>query len=196
MTAPLNDPSHDFAPRFGLRLPLRETGTVIRGGYRTLLYPTHCRQRHVCSTAILRGIGRTRITRILTAPDLTLADGFLTRESGCGFHRASGPGDDSAGLRPGLCRRLGRSTFSRSLPGRLGRGDRIRTGRTLFIWITRIPRTRPLRLGPGSVQSRRPLPQWGAIRVFGTDGVSYYNAFQTRLQSSNWHGLNLLGSYT
>ena len=32
--------------------------------------------------------------------------------------------------------------------------------------------------------------------MFGTDGVAYYEGLQTRLQSGNWHGLNLLNSYT
>jgi len=50
--------------------------------------------------------------------------------------------------------------------------------------------------GPGAVQPRRPIQQWGNIRVFGTDGVAYYNGLQTRLQSAYWHGLNLLTSYT
>jgi hypothetical protein len=50
--------------------------------------------------------------------------------------------------------------------------------------------------GAGAVQARRPFQQWGDIRVFGTDGVAYYDALQTRIQSAYWHGLNLLGSYT
>ena len=50
--------------------------------------------------------------------------------------------------------------------------------------------------GAGAVQARRPLQQWGDIRVFGTDGVAYYEGLETRIQSANWHGLNLLGSYT
>ena len=40
------------------------------------------------------------------------------------------------------------------------------------------------------------MPQFGDIRVFGTDGVSYYDALQTRIQSANWRGLNLIASYT
>ena len=49
--------------------------------------------------------------------------------------------------------------------------------------------------GPGSIQSRRPYPQWGTI-VYGTfDGYGDYNALQAKFESRDWHHLTTLLSY-
>ena len=49
--------------------------------------------------------------------------------------------------------------------------------------------------GPGAIQARRPLPQWGAIGLQEWGGKGTYNALQTSLEVRDWHGLTLMGSY-
>jgi len=49
--------------------------------------------------------------------------------------------------------------------------------------------------GPGAIQARRPLPQWGAISLQEWGGKGTYNALQAAVTVRDWHGLTLLGSY-
>jgi hypothetical protein len=49
---------------------------------------------------------------------------------------------------------------------------------------------------PGSVQSRRPVPQWSTIGLGIFNGYGNYNALQTKLETQAWHGATLLASYT
>ena len=49
--------------------------------------------------------------------------------------------------------------------------------------------------GPGAVQPRRPLPQWG-VRTFDNNiGYANYNALQVKLETRSWHDLTLLAAY-
>jgi hypothetical protein len=49
--------------------------------------------------------------------------------------------------------------------------------------------------GPGAVQARRPLPQWG-VRTFDNNiGYANYNALQVKLETRSWHNLTLLAAY-
>ncbi|MGH9325923.1 MAG: carboxypeptidase-like regulatory domain-containing protein [Terriglobia bacterium] len=50
--------------------------------------------------------------------------------------------------------------------------------------------------GPGSIQPRRPYPQWSTIGEYQYGGTANYNALQISVNSRAWHGLSLLGSYT
>lgn len=50
--------------------------------------------------------------------------------------------------------------------------------------------------GAGTVQTRRPLPQWGTINIFHFGGYGSYNALQAKVEARDFHGLTLLGSYT
>jgi hypothetical protein len=49
--------------------------------------------------------------------------------------------------------------------------------------------------GPGPIQARRPLPQWGAIGLQEWGGKGTYNALQVALNVRDWHGLTLMGSF-
>jgi hypothetical protein len=49
--------------------------------------------------------------------------------------------------------------------------------------------------GPGDIQSRRPYPQWGRIRMEATDGNSIYEALQVRIEHRFSHGLSLTSAY-
>jgi hypothetical protein len=50
--------------------------------------------------------------------------------------------------------------------------------------------------GPGNVQTRRPVPQWGTTGLGIFNGRSSYNALQAKLETQSWHGATLLGAYT
>ena len=54
----------------------------------------------------------------------------------------------------------------------------------------------PLTPGPGSIQTRRPLPGYGPITYFQFDNFSTYNSLQMRFEKRFSHGLSLLASYT
>ena len=49
--------------------------------------------------------------------------------------------------------------------------------------------------GPGAIQTRRPLPQWGAFTYADFQENANYNALQAKYEARNWHGLNTLMSY-
>jgi hypothetical protein len=50
--------------------------------------------------------------------------------------------------------------------------------------------------GAGSIQTRRPLPNWGAIQYQQADAMSNYHGLQTRIQRRFASGISLIGSYT
>jgi hypothetical protein len=50
--------------------------------------------------------------------------------------------------------------------------------------------------GPGSVQQRRPHPQWGQIGISRSDGIAHYDALQTTLEKRLNSGVYALVSYT
>lgn len=50
--------------------------------------------------------------------------------------------------------------------------------------------------GPGAIQSRRPLPQWGTIGFSRYAGNGNYNALQTKLEARALAGATILVSYT
>lgn len=50
--------------------------------------------------------------------------------------------------------------------------------------------------GPGNIQTRRPMPQWGTVTLGTFNGNSNYNAFQAKLVTQEWHGASILGSYS
>lgn len=49
--------------------------------------------------------------------------------------------------------------------------------------------------GPGDIQSRRPWPTWGRIRVLKTDANSEYHALQAQYQHRFSSGLSITASY-
>jgi hypothetical protein len=50
--------------------------------------------------------------------------------------------------------------------------------------------------GVGTIQSRRPLVEWGTISQYQYGGLANYNSLQVSVNSRTWHGLSLLGNYT
>lgn len=54
----------------------------------------------------------------------------------------------------------------------------------------------PLTPGPGAIQARRPLPNFGAVTSIQYDSFSTYNALQAKLEKHFTKGLSFLLSYT
>lgn len=50
--------------------------------------------------------------------------------------------------------------------------------------------------GPGTIQSRRPLPQYGSVEVLQSSGRSIYHALVARVERRSSRGLSFLVSYT
>jgi len=50
--------------------------------------------------------------------------------------------------------------------------------------------------GPGAIQTRRPYAQWGQILYNTFSGYANYNALQAKIETREFQGLTLLGSYT
>ena len=49
--------------------------------------------------------------------------------------------------------------------------------------------------GPGTIQLRRPYPQWGPIGLHKWEGTANYNAFQAQIETREWRNLTVLASY-
>ncbi|MGD0773683.1 MAG: TonB-dependent receptor, partial [Candidatus Solibacter sp.] len=49
--------------------------------------------------------------------------------------------------------------------------------------------------GPGAIQNRRPLPQWGTLTYVKFDENANYNALQAKFETRAWHDVTTLVSY-
>lgn len=188
--APLNAGSNNYGPRIGFAYRLGNR-TVVRGGYG--IYFTQPTTANVSQGASNppAGLDTTYFTN-LAAPNLTLANGFQNESQGSTatiFDLQTIPWDYGPGYM-----QMWSLNVQRELPGNWVAEVGYVGSHTLHLDNAHTENTPPP--GPGAVQARRPIQSWGQIRVFGTDGVAYYEGLQTRLQSSNWHGLNLLNTYS
>jgi hypothetical protein len=186
----LNDASHDLAPRLGLTYRWGHD-TVIRGGYgHYLTQPTMAN-----ASLINRNPPRSRqdtFNTNLTSPDLTLANGFLEgRLAGTTVP----PTLTTLPLDYGPGRaRVWSASIQRQLPGHWVSEIGYVGSRTTGLDSSFTRNTPPP--GPGAVQTRRPNPDYGDVRVFATEAEASYNGLNLRMQNADWHGLNVLSSYT
>jgi hypothetical protein len=188
-TAALTDKRNHFDPRIGFSYRVN-SGTVLRGGFG--IYSTQPTVANVTLTANNPpGTGQQEYFTNLTSPNLTLADGFQAASIGASVPpdlqivpRNYGPGYSEAWT----------VNVQQQLPGSWVAEAGFVGSHTLHLDTSWTDNTPPP--GPGDVQSRRPIQEYGAIRTYSTDAVSYYDALQTRLQSPSWHGANILATYT
>lgn len=191
VTAPLNDPSNTLAPRFGLafRVP---NGTVIRGGY-GLFYTLPTTANVSLLTRNPPISDEKQFFTNLDSPDLTLEDGFRLDRLRTGAAAPPSLITIPHDYGPGYAQ-MWNLNLQQPLPGGWVGEVGYVGSHTLGLdnaWTANNPPP-----GPGNVDARRPIRQYSSIRVFSTDAVSYYQGLQTRLQTRNWHGLNLLAGYT
>ena len=66
--------------------------------------------------------------------------------------------------------------------------------RTVHAQLISVPDNVP-QPGPGTIQTRRPFPQWGQFSLGLTNGSANYNALQVKLEKRYSNGFQLLGSY-
>lgn len=192
MTADLNDASHNLAPRFGFAYRLSNT-TVIRGGFGIFFtLPTTANVNLLNRNPPLNDM--KQFFTDLNAPDLTLEDGFRIEKLQTAPPRPPDILTIPIDYGPGYAQ-MWNFNIQQGLPGGWVGEIGYAGSHTLGLDNAHTDNN-PLTPGPGAVQDRRPIARFASIRVFGTDGVAYYNALQTRLQSRAWHGLNFLTSYS
>jgi outer membrane receptor protein involved in Fe transport len=186
----LNEASHDLAPRLGLTYRWGHV-TVVRAGYgHYLTQPTMANP-----SLINRNPPRSRqdtFNTNLANPDLTLANGFLEgRLAGTiapptltTISRDYGPGRAQ----------VWSASIQRQLPGQWVGEIGYVGSKTTDLDSTFTRNTPPP--GAGPVQARRPNPTYGDVRVFASEAQAWYNGLNARVQNVDWHGLNVLSSYT
>jgi outer membrane receptor protein involved in Fe transport len=188
-TAPLNEGSHDWAPRLGVTYRLTDD-TVVRGGYG--IYITQPTMANVALMFRNPPFNREDTFNTNRAnPNLTLANGFPQTSGG-----TTAPATITTipiDYGPGRAQ-----VYSANLQHRFGGGWVAEAGyvgsQTTGLdnaWTYNTPPP-----GPGAVQPRRPIQQYGDIRVFDSDGEAEYNGLQLRGQNLDFYGLNVLTSYT
>jgi hypothetical protein len=189
-SGPLHDPHHDFAPRLSATYRLGEA-TVIRGGFG--LYYTQPTMANVALMFRNPPFNREDVyNTVRTAPTLSLANGFP--DGGVSGSTATPTITTiSQDYGPGYAK-----VWSTNLQRRLRGGWVAEIGyvgsQTTGLdnaWSYNTPPP-----GAGAVQPRRPIPTFGDIRVFDTDGESEYNGLQMRAQNLEFYGMNVLASYT
>jgi outer membrane receptor protein involved in Fe transport len=186
----LTNDHHDFAPRLSATYRVSDR-TVVRGGYG--IYYTQPTMANVAlmfrnppyNTQFTYNTARAN-------PNLTLANGF-PGSGGAGVSPTATITTVPIDYGPGYAQ-----TWSANLQQRLAGGWVAEAGyvgsKTTGLdnaWTLNTPLP-----GPGAVQARRPNPNFGDIRVFGTDGESEYNGVQLRAQNLDFYGMNILSTYS
>jgi len=189
-TAPLHDSHHDFAPRVSATYRMGEA-TVIRAGYG--LYYTQPTMANVALMFRNPPYNREDVfNTVRTNPTLTLANGF-PEGSVAGSTATPTITTVSQDYGPGDAQ-VWSANVQRRLQGEwvaeVGYVGSKTTGLD-NAWTYNTPPP-----GQGAVQARRPIPTFGDIRVFGTDGRAEYNGLQVRGQHLDFYGMNVLASYT
>jgi Carboxypeptidase regulatory-like domain/TonB dependent receptor-like, beta-barrel len=189
-TAPLHDSHHDFAPRVSGTYRMGEA-TVVRAGYG--LYYTQPTMANVALMFRNPPYNREDVfNTVRTNPTLTLANGF-PEGSLAGSTATPTITTVSQGYGPADAQ-VWSANVQRQLWGEwvteIGYVGSKTTGLD-NAWTYNTPPP-----GAGAVQTRRPIPTFGDIRVFGTDARSEYNGVQVRGQHLDFYGMNLLTSYT
>jgi hypothetical protein len=189
-TAPLNDAHHDFAPRISATYRWKEN-TVLRGGWG--LYYTQPTMANVALMFRNPPFNREDVfNTVRTSPTLTLANGFP--DGGLSGSTSTPtittiPQDYG----PGHAQMWSANVQRRLIGGWVAEAGYVGSKTTgldnAWSYNTPLP-------GPGAVQARRPIPTFGDIRVFGTDGRAEYDGLQLRGQNLDFYGMNVLASYT
>lgn len=189
-SAPLNDAHHDFAPRVSATYRWNDE-TVVRAGWG--LYYTQPTMANVALMFRNPPFNREDVfNTVRTSPTLTLANGFP--QGGVSGSTATPTITTiSQDYGPGYAQVWSTNLQRRIAGGWVGEagyvGSRTRGLDNAWTYNTPTP-------GAGAVQARRPIPTFGDIRVFSSDGRAEYDGLQLRAQNLDFHGMNVLASYT
>jgi hypothetical protein len=184
-----------FAPRFGFAWRPFGEKTVFRGGFGTFFQVEQTNLRlnfNFLPFALTENI--SALTNVV--PTETTTDFFLGQSFGAGLAPSKSPVSWSplpeharAAVDPHWS--LG---FQRQLPGAMVLGvDYVGTEGV------NLPGTLNINYppaGPGSVQARRPYPNYGTITYEAQNGLSVYHSAQVKLQKQTSHDYWYLVSYT
>lgn len=186
-TAPLTDPANRIVPRLGFAYRA-SSSTVVRGGFG--IYTTTPTTANVNLLYTNPPVNATQfLFTNLAAPNLTLADLQTGTSSTAPPALLTVPHNYG----PGYSEQWSLNV-QRQLPGAWVAEIGYVGSHTLHLDHA-YSLNEPPTPGPGTVQSRRPLQQFADIRVLGDSAVAYYDGLDARIQTSNWHGLNLLSSF-
>lgn len=199
----------DFAPRIGFAWrPLKSDRWVIRSGYGIFYaFPDDNLINNTENVVPFNGTQTVTNTRPPASPQLTFADFFQGQPivspnpnpgQPCPFgfvaNSCSTPNVVTA---PTHLRNTYSQQWNFSVQRQLTSGltlDIAYVGnRTIGVEQTILRNDPPP--GPGAIQSRRPLPQWGGINNGEWGGNQHYNALQVKLQAREFHGFSSLVSY-
>ena len=199
----------DWAPRFGLAWkPTGSDRWVVRSGYGIFYaFPDANLLNNTQNVVPFNGTQTVTNTRPPAAPQLSFGDYFQGQPmvtanpnpgQPCSFgfvaNSCSTPNVVSAPTRL-------RSTYSQQW--NLSVQRQITSGITLDVAYVgnrtiRVEQTilrNDPNPGPGTIQTRRPYPQWGGINSGEWGGNQHYNALQVKFQAREWHGASFLTSY-
>ena len=190
---------NNFAPRFGIAYaPFGDQQTVIRAGGGFFFTPTRANPEfgggglgYVKSAGASNSDQVTPIFRLQDGPPApTLPERTPDLGVGQGVKWV---------LRdvPTAVMYQYNVSVARELPGRIGVEASYVAQRGAHLLFTRaINQLRTEQLGPGDITSRRPYPQYTGVTGIFHDAVSWYHAFQLRVEKRYSQGFGWLLSYT
>jgi hypothetical protein len=182
---------HNFAPRFGFAyspFKLWNRPTVFRGGY-GIYYNMPQMQIYT----LMGNNPPASLTESFNAAEgrrLTLANGFPGSGTLPPFPALLPISDD---FKPAYVQ-----SWGFSIQQEVAANTVLEIG-YVGSKSTRLDQTETLNMpfpGPGPIQSKRPMPDIGAIRFFSSDSNATYHGLQSRFERRLQHGLTLLAAYT
>ncbi len=210
LPASIHPSERDFAPRIGLAWrPFGSNRWVIRSAYGIFYtFPDQNPVDNTVATVPFVAVQTVFNDRPPLAPTRTWGDFFLGQAAvgpnpnpgqPCSFgfiaNSCDTPNVDSASLTfHTTCEQQWNFSLQRQLTSSTSFdiayvGNKTTHANQNSSWNDPLP-------GPGAIQSRRPLPQWGVLTYVQFNENANYNALQAKFETRAWHNLTMLASYS